>query len=242
MRTALPLKGVTTLKSYAAALLLSALMAGLYPASAAAQDIEGKAGMGATVGVVKYTAGDDWSDGSTRFSGQASFQYGVTNKLSVQLEAGGAWNNNGGANEAQGVLNDTLSVVFPATLGLLYRFQLGDTHFWPHIGAGAGIYRMGVKDSYRHWAEDPVTGETMLWTGYGGYGKIGTDYFFSDNISVNFDLVNHYISADESDRYTNRFSDENVSMIQFRTGVNYFFSLGSEEESMPMEPDDEDAN
>ena len=235
------------MKLIVAALTVSILILGT--TAVPAQEIAGKGSMGASAGVIKYNAGDDWSDGSSRLSGQASFRYGLNNSWSLQLEAGGAWNNNGApVDAAQDGGNDILTVVFPATLGLLYRTQLSDTNFYPHLGIGAGFYRMGVKDSYRHYADAPATGETMLWTSFGGYGKIGTDYFFTDSVSMNFDFVYTQIGADEGDRYQpspddiSRFTDENVSYLQFRTGVNYFFNLGGGGEPEPMTTDDEEDN
>ena len=204
-----------------------ALLATLALAAATAvpaQDLSGKGGVGGSVGIMKYYAGEDWKNGSLRFIGQAVFKYHVTNSWGIALEGGGGWNNNGGTGPS-----DTLSVVYPFTLGAFYRFQAGSSTFWPSFGGGVGLYALGIKDSPNTWAREvgpgsQETNERLTWQAPGLYGRAGGEFMFSDSFSCNIDALLHYVFA-KDDRFT-RFGNSNTGFFQARIGLNYYFSVG----------------
>jgi len=231
------MKPIGKLVLFAGFLLL--LGAQVAPA-ALAEGVAHTGGVGGSLGLLKFVAGDDWKDGSMRFSGQAVFKYHITDAWGITLEGGAGWNNMGGTGP-----QDTLAVVYPFTLGGQYRFHAGDTPFFPTIGAGIGIYSLGIKDTPSSWAEETGpgtqnTGERLNWIAPGFFGRVGTEYMFTDTVAMHFDALFHYV-ASEDDRFT-RFG-ENMAFIQFRVGVNYYFGVGGGDDGgSEAAPDDDEGN
>jgi hypothetical protein len=224
-----------------------ALLCTLGPAGAAqAADIVGRASFGVSGGAMTFLSGSDYSAGGlkrTRPVGQFVFKYNFSSKLAGVLESGYGWNSYGDVD----LNTDTLAVVIPTTIGLEYRFRAGESKLWPHAAVGGGIYSLGIKDSYRTWAEAGDGTDRLTWSSPGMYGKLGTEYLFDDGVSLNFDFLFHAIFSkddkytftpvDPGDpnydpneeaaraRYSNTWGVQNTSFAEFRIGVNYYFTI-----------------
>jgi outer membrane protein W len=223
-----------------------------------AEGLAGKGSIGASIGVMKFASGDDWTDGSARLIGNAVIKYNINNSWAVTLEGGAGWNNYGTSlpDSLKFGSSDTLGVVFPITIGAQYRFQLNEGKIWPQFGAGIGIYNLGIKDSPNTWARNTSTGDRLTWTTFGLWGKAGAEYMFSERVGMNFDFLFHFFDAtddnlsrvdpciplpgeEDCEDYIPRFTTSSTSFIQGRIGVNYYFGIGGGDDDDEGENDDE---
>jgi outer membrane protein W len=217
------------MKRVGIALTLTALC--LAASGAGALDLAKKGGIGGSGGIMTFTSGEDFStDNRVRFVGQAVFKYNFTQNLAAVLESGFGWNSYDSGSEE---VNDTLAVVIPTTLGAMYRIQYGDSKFWPHAGAGLGLYSLGIKDSFRSWANGNMGTERLTWTSPGGYLRVGGEYLFENGAAINVEVLFHSIFSDESDRFPDGWGNQNTSFAQLRVGANYYFSLGGGSDAVP---------
>ena len=202
-------------------ILLALALIALNAPAADAADIVGRGSIGGSGGIMKFTSGDDFGEGNLRFIGQAVFKYNFSDRWAGVLESGWGWNNYEDDREDA----DTLATVIPTTLGIEYRMRYGESSVWPHIGAGAGLYTLGVKDTYRSWARDRETNARLVWTSPGLYGKLGGEYLFENGASVNVDILYHAIFSENTDDYPDAWGNQSTSFFEFRVGANYYFTL-----------------
>lgn len=193
------------------------------PVGAQAADISGRGSIGAAGGAMSFLSGDDFGEGKARLIGHFVVKYNFSSKFAGVFEAGWGWN----AYEDNTSEDDSLATVIPTTLGLEFRTRVGETKLWPHIGFGAGLYSLGVKDSFRTWANDPVTNHRLTWTSPGLYGKLGTEILFDNSVSMSFNALYHSIFSEDSERYPVAWGNQNTSFGEVRLGVNYYFTLKS---------------
>ncbi len=207
-------------------LLALALIALNVPAADAA-DIVGRGSIGGSGGIMNFVSGDDFGEGKIRLIGQAVFKYNFSDHWAGVVESGWGWNAYPNDTPAQGTeeTSDTLATVIPTTLGLEYRMRYGETKVWPHFGAGAGLYTLGVKDTYRSWAYSPVTHKKLIWTSPGLYVKLGGEYLFDNGAAINVDVLYHSIFSKNTDDYPYGWGAQNTSFAEFRVGANYYFTL-----------------
>ncbi len=196
-----------------------------------ASDIVGKGSLGGSVGAMKFISGEQWCDGSTRFILQAMFKYNFSGHLAGVLESGWGWNNYDTSDRAD---KDTLATVVPTTLGLEYRWQWGGAKFWPHLAVGGGFYVLGIKDGPDDWAFASNGTEKLTWVAPGLYGKLGGEILFDNHIAINTDFLYHAIFSQE-DRF-DAWGNTNTSFVEFRVGLNYYFTL---KDSGPAPPSEE---
>ncbi len=201
--------------------VLALLAASLAPPAALAADIVGRGSVGGSLGGMKFLGGDDFGEGSVRFIGQAVFKYNFSRSLAGVLESGWGWNAYPTSEEG---VDDTLATVVPTTLGIEYRWQQGQGHLWPHLAAGAGLYTLGVKDSFRTYAYASEGTERLNWTSPGLYGKVGVEYLFDNGVSMNWDFLYHTIFSEDSDRF-DKWGDQSTSFAEFRMGASYYFTI-----------------
>lgn len=209
-------------------LALAGLVVSLCTAPAFAADVTGRAAIGGSGGMMLFTSGEDFSQGTMRPIGQIVVKYNFSEKWAAVVETGYGWNSYANDFEdPQGFEQDrdSIAVVVPTTAGIEYRLHYRDSGWWPHFGAGLGIYSLGVKDSYRTWAETE-TGERYTWTKPGLYLKAGADRIFDNYASVFLDVLYHQVFAKDEDRFPDRWGNQNTSFFQFRIGGMYYFSLG----------------
>lgn len=190
--------------------------------------------MGASAGMMSFLSGEQFGNNpSPRFIFQASFKYNITNAWTIVAESGWGWN--AYASNEEGV-NDTLATVIPTTFGAQYRTRYKETIIYPNLGAGVGLYSMGVKDGYNSWAYANQGTEKLTWTKPGFYLKGGLEWIFSDFAAINIDVAWHMIMASD-DRF-DRWGNQNTSFAQLRVGGSYYFSLGGGEDDSPDEDED----
>jgi opacity protein-like surface antigen len=187
-----------------------------------AADIVGRGSVGASGGGILFLTGDEFGDGSPRLIGQVVFKYNFSDHLAGVVESGYGWNAYEGTGD-----EDTLVVVIPTTAGLEYRWRFRETKIWPHLGAGAGLYALGVKDSYRTWATGNDGRERLTWTSPGLYGKLGAEFLFDNAVSINLDFLFHQIFSKDEEKYPDKWGNQNTSFGEVRLGVNYYFTLKS---------------
>lgn len=210
---------------------LTLLVAAFAPPAADAADIVGRGSVGGSLGGMKFLGGDDFGEGNVRFIGQAVFKYNFSKSLAGVLESGWGWN--AYPNDIAGV-DDTLTTVVPTTLGLELRRQYGESHFWPHVGAGLGLYSLSVKDSFRSYAYSNQGTERLNWTSPGLYGKLGVEYLFDKGVSINWDFAYHMIFSEDSARF-DKWGNQNTSFGEFRMGANYYFTIKQPSAAPPAE-------
>lgn len=224
--------------------LLCGLMLAWSPGIEAA-DLVGKGSIGASGGLMKFVSGQDFKNGSARLIGQAVFKYNFSSSLAGVAEIGWGWNAYPDAPE------ETLAVVTPGTLGLEYRMHAGSGKLWPHAGLGIGLYKLGVQEDPGTYARAGDGAEILKWVSFGFYGKAGAEHVFDNGVSINLDLLYHHILSERASRYTytkdlppgdpgralsNTWGLQNTSFVEFRIGVNYYFTL---HESSPAPPKEE---
>lgn len=204
-------------------IILSMAVLATAASAASAADIVGRGSIGLSGGAMLFTSGAQFGNGnSARPIGQVVFKYNFSNRLAGVLESGFGWN--AYRNDA-GTKDDTLATVIPTTLGLEYRTRYGETQLWPHLGVGAGMYALGVKDTYRTWASANNGTERLTWSSPGIYGRLGGEYLFSNGVSINLDVLYHQIFSKDLSRYPDRWGNQNTSFAEVRLGVNYYFTL-----------------
>jgi len=196
-----------------------------------ASDIEGKASLGGSLGIMKFASGEQWKDGNAMFILQAMFKYNFSGHLAGVLESGWGWNNYDTSDRAD---KDTLATVVPTTLGLEYRWRWGESKFWPHFAAGGGFYALGIKDGPDDWAYATDGTQKLTWVAPGLYGKLGGEFLMDSGIAINIDLLYHAIFAQE-ERFDS-WGNTNTSFFEFRVGINYYFTL---KDSGPAPPSEE---
>lgn len=211
-------------------------------------DIVGRGSIGASGGAMLFTTGTNYASdglGRARPIGHAVIKYNFTSRLAGVLESGYGWNSYGETENN----TDTIAVVVPTTLGVEYRLRAGNTKIWPHTALGIGLYSLGIKDSYRTWAEAGDNAERLTWTKPGWYGKLGAEYLFDNGVSINADVLLHRILA-KDDKFettqpggdpdlSNTWGTEQTSFAEFRIGVNYYFTINKSEPA-PPEVEEED--
>ena len=208
-------------------------------------DITGRGSIGIAGGGVLFLRGGNYGNeglSKMRLIGQAMFKYNFTPALAGVAEFGWGWNT-----FTEGA-EDTIVVIVPVTLGVEYRKHVGG-RFWPHAALGGGLYWMGVKDTPDSYASAGDADKELKWTSPGLYGKIGTEYLFSDGVSINFDVLLHrvwsqneeflYTGADPNSPLNNRWGLQNVVFGEARLGVNYYFAFKHEEGPAPKSPPEE---
>jgi len=203
--------------------ILTAVAAVLLSASSArAVDLVGRGSIGASAGIMKFYTGQDFKQGELRFIGQVLFKYNFSEHWATEVSSGWGWN----AYPIPNTDDDTLAVVVPTTLGFEYRDRLGEASpLLGHAAAGGGIYFLGVKDTYRTWAQTPDGTQTLKWMSPGLYGKVGGEYLWDNGVSMNLDFLMHYIFSDDSERFPSGWGNQNTGFWEFRLGVNYYFNI-----------------
>ncbi|NNF06898.1 MAG: hypothetical protein HKN21_09065 [Candidatus Eisenbacteria bacterium] len=219
-------------------LVILGLMIGA--SSASALDLAKHGGVSGNLGLMLFTSGDDFgSDNGLRFIGQAAFKYNFSQRVAGVIESGWGWNSYSRPAVGETPANDdTLAVVVPTTIGLMYRFHYGETRLWPHVGAGVGIYSLGVKDSFRTWANGNNGTDRLTWSSPGFYLRGGGEFLFENGAAVHAEVLYHNIFSDEGDRFPDGWGNQNTSFAQLRVGATYYFSLGGS--SAVPEDEDED--
>jgi hypothetical protein len=197
-----------------------------------AADIVGRGSIGVAGGVMKFSSGQEFSNGNPRLIGQVIFKYNFTGSLAGILESGYGWNNYDTEDREN---KDTLAVVIPTILGLEYRFRWRETKLWPNLAAGAGLYSLGVKDSRRTWARGNNGTERLTWTSPGLFGKLGSEYLFDNAVAMNLDFLYHYIFSKDEEKFPDMWGNQNTAFWEFRLGVNYYFTLKSSGPAPPSE-------
>jgi hypothetical protein len=227
---------------------LCVLLLGAVPAAA---DVLDKASVGLSGGIMTFLSGENYSETSPRGIGQLIFKYNFHPRWAAVLETGWGWADFPDPYEE--LEADTLVTVVPTTLGLEYRSQWKESSLWPHAAVGGGIYGLGVKDTFRSWAQAGDKVETLTWASPGFYGKLGAEYLFDSGVSINFDFLYHNIISKDVSKYgyyyrpgdennpervnlSNTWGVNNTSFGEFRIGVNYYFA--PKPPSAPEEPED----
>jgi hypothetical protein len=192
-----------------------------------AKELTGKGGVGGSIGVMKFTGGEDFKrDAKARPILQGSFKYFFSQHFAATAGSGFGWNSYGGRPEDE-TSADTIAVVIPTTFGVEYRFEQSPTARWvPNLGAGFGLYNLGVKDGRRHFTQDPETQERRRATSPGLFGTAGIEYFPSDNASIAFDVRWHTIFSEDKEKFPTGYGD-GVSYGEVRLGASYYFTIRS---------------
>lgn len=197
-------------------ILTGAALVGAGPAFA--QELAGKGGVGASGGLMLFTADNDMSSkAQPRLLGNLNFKYVLSPRLAIAGAFGRGWN----AYDGRG---DTLAIVEPVTMGVEYRHVFEQwPRYLPHAGAGIGIYSVYIRD-YLRTTKDPSTFERRHTVDWGVNVGAGLEYFMTRSVTVSYDFVWHYIFSENKEDFVAGFG-ENDSYIQFVVGANYYFSL-----------------
>mgnify|MGYP002624203800 CR=1 FL=1 len=201
-------------------LFVSALLV-LSVSGAEAVELAGRGSIGGSAGMMRFLSGEQLGESpKPRFMLQASFKYNVTDAWSAVVETGWGWNAYDSGTEG---VDDTLATVIPTTIGVQYRMNLEESILHPNVGAGIGLYSLGVKDTFNSWAYANQGTQKLTWTKPGMYLRGGVEWIFSNGAAVNMDLAWHMILSND-DRF-DRWGNQNTSFAQFRVGASYYFAL-----------------
>lgn len=183
-----------------------------------AQELDGKGSIGASGGLMLFTADDDLSrDAQPRLLGHFDMKYVIQPRLAIHGTFGRGWNAYSGR-------GGTLSIIEPITFGLEYRQVFEQwPRYLPHAGIGAGVYSLWVREKLKV-THDLVTLEERHTIDWGMNITAGLEYFMKRNVTLNYDFVWHRIFSENQEDFPSGFG-ENDSYVQFVVGVNYYFSL-----------------
>lgn len=203
-------------------------------ASAAASDLTGYASVGARAGLAQYVGGLDFERPrpgspsaygksiSPRLAGDLVFGYVWSDHIDIDLWTGWAWSR---IKPDQASAADSFYVVTTVPVLLGARYLARDGHPWrPYIGAGGGVYWWSVLNRDLSAAKDPQTFARLRRGVPGVYGTLGVQRRFSKYITGTGDLVYHYLFAKNVEDFPSGFNG-NKSYLQFRLGVNFYFSV-----------------
>ena len=177
---------------------------------------QNRATVGAAGGLMRFTADEDMStDAQMRPIGNLVFQYVSAFGLDAVLDAGFGWN-------AYKDNPDTLTTVWPFTLGLQYRF--GGGSLVPRLGFGGGLYVISVLRN-RQVSLDPISRARMRTTHPGIYGALGIEKFRTEKMSYTFEVLGHYIFSEDLEKFKSGFA-QNDQFFEVRAGIHYYFEPG----------------
>lgn len=200
------------------AILMGAVVGLAGPGFAQEVELKGRGSIGASGGLMLFTADQDMSDGAQpRLLGHFNMKYVINQRFAVSGTFGRGWNSYAGR-------GDTLTVVEPVTVGVEYRHIFEQwPRYLPHAGVGVGMYSMYIRD-YLTTTKDPLTLERRHTLNWGMNVGFGLEYFMTRTITVNYDFVWHHIFSENKDDFVAGFGEDD-SYVQFVVGVNYYFSL-----------------
>lgn len=202
----------------------------------------GKGSLGFALGAMKFTGGQDLSDGANiRPMLRATFRYVWSDRISMPVEGGWGWNaygEGGGFDGPDSV--GTLATVVPFTVGLDYSFTTGSPSVNPRVGAGLGLYILGVRSGRDVTSRDPVTDKERNAVGPGVYVKAGTEFTLKENFTLGTDFAYHQIFSGNDEDFPRGWLDENASFLDVRVGLNYYFTIRSAGNSSDDEDEEED--
>ncbi|MBI5838280.1 MAG: outer membrane beta-barrel protein [Candidatus Eisenbacteria bacterium] len=219
--------------------LVLLVMVGI-PGVSSALDRQGMASMGLSMGpafmqgsVPSLFAGDAASDARARLGIRGTTRYLLNNHWSMVASAGYAWNSYKGAYDpGTKQTMDTLLVITPLEVGLLYSFGADYRAHRPYLGAQVGLYRWEYVSNapfgVRKVVRDTQASQDMDKT-YFGFGlNLGHEYFWRDNSSMTLELGWHHVASNDTKTFNTDFSKRfvgAVNLVELRAGFNYYFSV-----------------
>lgn len=225
---------------------VAAIVAVLLGSSTArADDLAGKGSIGVSMGAMRFTGGEDLTDGAgVRPIFHMMFKYVWAEHLVTSLEAGYGWNayGEGGGYKGGDLSVGTLAVVTPVTLGLDYRFNMSKPNIVPRVGLGVGAYGVKILSGRDSNSRDPETDRKRSVVSPGFYGKAGAEIILNPSIALNTDILWHNTLSGDKESFPNGYLDSNVSFAELRLGINYYFTIRSTGASprKPAEEEDDD--
>lgn len=205
-------------------LLILALAALAVPAHA--DDLAGKGGIGFSLGFMRYTGNEDFSTGAAvRPMLRGSARYVWEEHFTTTLDAGYGWNSYGDGGDFRGPdTTGTLAVVIPMNLGMEYRFVVA-SRLVPHFGAGLGLYSFAIRSGRDRISRDRVNYRERRKGTFGGYGKLGAEYPILSSLALNGDFLYHVAPMSDGKGFPGGYFDASASFIEFRVGLNYYFTI-----------------
>jgi hypothetical protein len=210
-----------------------------------ASDLTGHASVGLRAGAALFTGGLNYDrikfidpgtgaarlydkSVSPRPAGDLVFGYVWSDHLKLDVWTSWAWSRF--KSNAPGSA-DSFYVVTSVPVLIGARYLARDGHPWrPYAGVGGGIYWWSMLSKDLNAAKDPET-QVRLRKGVPGlYGTLGVERRFSKYITGTGDVVYHYLFAEDLNDFPSGFNG-NKSYMQFRLGVNFYFSVSERIES-----------
>lgn len=121
---------------------------------------------------------------------------------------------------------DYLTLLMPVSAQVQYVVKRG---WWLyHVGAGPGVYRILVEN-HREVLKDPVTLRLHRGIYPGVSGQIGVERFLKgiSGASVEVSMAGHLAFAERDDQFVSGINS-NLLAVEWRTGVNYYFTIPRE--------------
>jgi opacity protein-like surface antigen len=212
-----------------AGLAIAILLGG---APARADDLAGKASIGASLGAMRFLSGDSLSSGAgIRPMFRGTIKYVWDEHLVSIVEAGYGWNAYGPGGDYNNPEHRdvvTLAIAIPLTAGLDYRFPTKAARIMPRIGAGAGFYGVQLKSGSDQLSIEKKSGRERKKTSPGLYLKGGTEIGILPAMTLNADLLWHYVFLGDTEKFgEGHWLDQNTSFAEVRVGLNYYFTIRS---------------
>ncbi|HVP38474.1 MAG TPA: hypothetical protein VMS93_04750 [Candidatus Saccharimonadales bacterium] len=216
------------------AVMLALLLVTL-PGVSRALDRQGMATIGGSFGA-SFMGGAPsltFGDARPRLSARAQTRYLLDNHWSASVSLGYAWNSYQGRYDLSTKETwDTLLIVTPLELGIMYSFGADYRAHRPYIGAQVGLYRWEFVSNAPFGVRQTVRDEQLsqdLDRTYLGFGfVVGHEFLWRDNSSFNLELGWHHIPSNDTQRFNTAESQRflgAINLVEIRTGFSYYFSV-----------------
>lgn len=218
---------------------LSAAPTAPAPAAAAVKparttgSIPGRAGIGGWLGGSWIWAQDDYAEGALpRFNFVGSFRYQMKEKWRLQISPGFTWNAYtkhsdppffDPAKPGDFTKQHYLTLITPMSVQIQWTGH--GTKWFPHVGIGPGLYRVQVEHD-RDDLLDPITFKVHRGVYLGATLEAGYETYIKSmpNVSVELNLVNHFIAAKRDDQFPAGWNS-GIANVAANVGINYYFDL-----------------
>lgn len=216
-----------------ASIALLVLLAVASPCLAGEGMSPGRGAIGGQLGLSRFWADGDYSEGaSSRPAFAGHFRYVLGKRLRWQISPGFTWSGysskvlmpvpDGNFPEDK-TKNTNLVLLLPMTFELQYLMHTKKWHY--HVGAGPGVYRVWIENE-RIPLVDPVSFKRHMGLYAGVSGEVGVERFIRTlpSTSVEASVATHWVFAQRDDQFPSGYNSF-LAATEVRVGANYYFDM-----------------
>ncbi len=218
---------------------------GCVASAAHAEDQRGRASIGGTLGVSRFVAGGDFTNGvEPRPAGELVFGYVYRTHTQFVSHVGYTWNAyktcylsaedgrtrcdgwKGIEDRYRGVElyphEPAIAKASYATAEIQHNWGIG--HMQPHLNLGVGLYGWRVGTT-RHAIKDPVTQKELRGMAPGVTVGFGVEDYVGPRVALDAEVAMHHILLGDKVAYPTGFHD-NPTLAEIRFSARWYFGLG----------------